>query len=471
MVPAFPNVKVNDTLVIVPNPANNRMYVASREGEIRSFVNDQTVGSSDVFLDLRDRVAAVWDGGFLGMIFHPEFGVPGSPYRNYFYVYYSSNCRVDVADTTRVDLSTCTPIPTNETSGFYGAYLRLSRFSVVDGSPIDHPVADPDSEFVMLNIRHYNSSHLGGGLVFGNPLTMGDDYLYLTIGDQFRYTTAQDNAQTLEGGTFRLDVNIIENTDASWSCRGSNHKPIRTFPVPELVGTGVAPLMGEHFTDEVSGQRYCIPHDNPWVGEAGVFEEYNSLGHRNPHRLAMDNITGRLWSGEVGEGTRRDQHNPIRAYIRLAVSGRFGGVSAKPVGFSYRGILTDPVIDFDRSDAHAIIGGYVYRGATYPELSGRYLAGDYVTGKIWAITLDESSMAASKDEIASFTSIGSLGTWGQDNNGEVYLGNVAAQNDTLYQLQRVIRPIPDPPALLSQTFAFRSRQPPGRGLLRPLYAQ
>ncbi|MGB7933502.1 MAG: discoidin domain-containing protein, partial [Gammaproteobacteria bacterium] len=96
----------------------------------------------------------------------------------------------------------------------------------------------------------------------------------------------------------------------------------------------------------------------------------------------------------------------------------------------------------------------VYRGATYPELSGRYLAGDYVTGKIWAITLDESSMTATKDEIASFTSIGSLGTWGQDNNGEVYLGNVAAQNDTLYQLQRVINPIPDPPALLSQTFAF-----------------
>ncbi len=455
VVPAFPDVKVNDTLVIVPNPANNRMYVGSREGEIRSFVNDQAVGSSDVFLDLRDRVAAVWDAGLLGMVFHPEFGVPGSPYRNFFYVYYSSNCRIDVADTTRVDLSTCTPFPTDVTWGYFGAYLRLSRFSVVDGSPVGHPVVDPDSEFVMLNIRLYNSSHYGGGMAFGNPLTMGDDYLYLTIGDQFRYTTAQDIAQTLEGGTFRLDVNIIENKDASWSCRGSNHKPIRTFPVPELVGTGVAPLMGEHFTDEVSGQRYCIPHDNPWVGEAGVFEEYNSLGHRNPHRLAIDSITGRLWSGEVGENTH-EEINIIQTGHNYGWPYREGlaAFMAEPAGFTYRGIFTDPVIDFNRSDAGAIIGGYVYRGSTYPELSGRYMAGDYVTGKIWAITLDESSLTATKEEIASFTSIGRLGTWGQDNNGEVYLGNVAAQNDTLYQLQRVTNPIPDPPSLLSQTFAF-----------------
>jgi uncharacterized repeat protein (TIGR03806 family) len=450
VVPAFPNVTLDNTLVIVPNPANNRLYVGSRGGEISSFVNDQTVTSSQLFLDLQDRVEAVWDGGLLGMVFNPEFGVPGSAYRNYFYVYYSSNCRIDAADSTRVDLSTCQAIPTNMTDGFFGAYLRLSRFEVVDGTPVDHPVANPDSEFVMLNIRLYNGSHRGGGMVFGN-----DGYLYLTIGDQIRFFTAQDIEQTLEGGIFRLDVNILENPDGTWSCQGSNHKPLRTYPVPELLGTGAAPSMGEHFIDEVSGQRYCIPQDNPWAGEAGVFEEYNSLGHRNPHRLAIDPITGRLWSGEVGESTR-EEINVIESGHNYGWPYREGLVAflKKPVGFIYRGVLTDPVIDFVRTEARAIIGGYVYRGLTYPELSGRYLAGDYFTGNIWAITLDESSMTATKEEITSFTPIGKLGTWGQDKNGEIYLGNVAAQNDTLYQLERVNNPIPDPPSLLSQTFAF-----------------
>ncbi len=448
--PAFPNIKVDNALVIVPNPVNNRLYVGSRGGEIRSFINDQTVVSSTLFLDLQDRVEAIWDGGFLGMVFHPQFGVTGSPYRNYFYVYYSSNCALDSTDSTRVDLKSCKAISTDFTSGFFGAYLRLSRFAVVDGSPSDNPLADPASEYVMLNIRLYNGSHRGGGMLFGK-----DGYFYLTIGDQFRYDTAQDIAQTLEGGTFRLDLDVIEDVDGAWSCRGDNHKAPRTYPVPALLNTGKAPLMGQHFVDEISGQRYCIPADNPWVGESGVFEEYNSLGHRNPHRLAMDTITGRMWSGEVGEDTR-EEINVIQSGHNYGWPYYEGLLPFRPLPANYvfRGELTPPVIDFVRAEANAIIGGYVYRGSRYPELAGRYLAGDYGSGKIWAITLDEASMTATKEEIASFAGIGSLGTWGQDRQGEVYLGNVGALSDNLYQLTKSNDVTQQPLAWLSETGAL-----------------
>jgi len=89
---------------------------------------------------------------------------------------------------------------TGSNGGFFGAYLRLSRFEVLAGAPVDNPVADPASDVVMLKFRLYNGSHRGGGMVFGK-----DGCLYLTIGDQFRCVTAQDISQTFERGAFRLE--------------------------------------------------------------------------------------------------------------------------------------------------------------------------------------------------------------------------------------------------------------------------
>ena len=116
------------------------------------------------------------------------------------------------------------------------------------------------------------------------------------------------------------------------------------------------------------------------------------------------------------------------------------------------GVEQPPVIDFDRSEARTIIGGYVYRGTRFPELSGRYIAGDYSTDKIWAITLDLNSMTATKQLLTTFPS-GSLGTFGQDRNGEIYLGDVAVAIP-LQRLDRIGTPPADPPGQLSQIGAF-----------------
>jgi uncharacterized repeat protein (TIGR03806 family) len=428
VVAAFPNLDLTDTLVIASNPADDRLYVGSREGLIVSFDNQAAVNTTETFLDLRDRVAIVWDGGFLGLVFHPEFGNSGSPYRNTFYTYYSSHCPLDAARDAP-DLTACdNGYPRDLTGGFFNTYLRLSRFEVFDGTRR----GDPSTEQVLLNIRLYNGSHRGGGMVFRD-----DGYLYLTIGDQWRYVTAQDIVDTLEGGSLRLAVDVTDNGDGSWTCPSGTHLPRRIFDT----------------SDEISGQHYCIPDDNPWLDSAGnAFEEYCSIGHRNPHRLARDPLTDRLWSGEVGESSR-EEINVIECgnnYGWPFREGLIAGVIAEPP--SYLGVLTDPVIDFTRDEARAIIGGYVYRGSKLPELYGHYLAGDYGTSQVWAITLDESTMTATKVYLANFTA-GNLSTWGQDNSGEVFMGDVASTGP-LYTIDRIGEPVADAPALLSETGAF-----------------
>lgn len=428
VVPAFPNLNLSDTLVIVSNPADGRMYVGSRAGLLVSFENQHTVSTTRTLIDLRDRVAAVFDGGLLGLAFHPEFGDTSSPQHGVFYVYYSTHCPLD-SSRNKANLAACdNSYPDAPTEGFFNTYLRLSRFELVEGSDR----GDPASEQVLLNIRLYNTSHRSGGMLFRN-----DGYLYLTIGDQFRYETAQDIVDTLEGGMLRLAVDVTVQGSDSWSCPPGSHLPRRAFDTP----------------DEISGRFYCIPNDNPWLNPAGeAFEEYCSIGHRNPHRIAWDKETDRIWTGEVGEVTR-EEINLVECGNNYGWPFREGfieGVGPEPA--SYLGVLTDPVIDFTRDEARALIGGYVYRGAKFPELYGRYLVGDYVTNKVWAVTLDETTGRATKVHLADFYA-GNLSTWGQDQDGEVFMGDVRSTGP-LYMLERRDESVPDAPELLSETGAF-----------------
>ncbi len=435
VVDAFPNLNLPNTLVIIPNPADDRLYVGSRGGAIVSFANQAQASTTEPFMDLSDRVAVVWDGGFLGMVFHPQFGTPGSPYERTFYAYYSSYCPTD-ASASDIDFGACNPgYPTGSTIGFFNTWLRLSRFEAVWDASAQVWRGDAASEEPMLNIRLYNDSHRGGGMLFAD-----DGMLYLTIGEQFRYDTAQDIVDTLEGGVLRLAVDIADNGDGTWTCPAGSHLPLRRYQDFSLN------------PDEMSGRLYCIPDDNPWLEPDGTqFEEYFSIGHRNPHRLAFDPVTGFLWSGEIGESSREEINVilPGRNYGWPFREGTLEGPGDAPVPLL--GILTEPVIDFTRAEANAIIGGYVYRGAMFPELQGRFITGDYVTANIWALTLDTATMTAEKELLTTFDP-GALGTFGQDNNGEIFLGSVAA-NVPLQRLERIDNR-PEPPALLSQTGAF-----------------
>ena len=72
-------------------------------------------------------------------------------------------------------------------------------------------------------------------------------------------------------------------------------------------------------------------------------------------------------------------------------------------------------------DGCSITGGYVYRGKDIPSLYGRYIFGDYCTGKVWSINTDKDNLDIMDHTSDILTSMGKrefyLSSFGQDNNG------------------------------------------------------
>jgi len=53
--------------------------------------------------------------------------------------------------------------------------------------------------------------------------------------------------------------------------------------------------------------------------------------------------------------------------------------------------LFEPTWEYDPQVGKSITGGVVYRGKKLPDLVGKYVYADYVSGKIWALKYDEAT--------------------------------------------------------------------------------
>ncbi|MEO0896213.1 MAG: PQQ-dependent sugar dehydrogenase [Bacteroidota bacterium] len=410
----FPNLTFNSPLTWAMHPSKDTIFLGQRDGEIFWFENDQNTISKHPFLDLSNDVGVVWDGGFLGMAMHPNFGQAGMPGRNYFYVFFSSPDQNGLNDSP-----TAQPCP--ESSIFDGSYLRLCRFEVQDGTLN----VLPNSKLDMFKIRLYNSTHRGGGMVFGT-----DGFLYLTIGDQAQHSTAQTMDNNLDGGVMRLDVNMDPT---------KSHAP--TYLMPK----------DPRGPDEISGQGYWIPNDNPFVGQANTFEEYYTIGHRNPHRMTMDKVTGLMYIGEIGS-SKHEEINVVQkghnygwpVWEATAAHNRCTS-TLNPLSPNH----TLPLTFWPRSEANSITGGYVYRGSKVASLYGKYLAADYGNGEeVWSIDINTGAY----EQLFSFAPRDII-SFGEDHEGELYLMKLG-NNVSLYTLTTPSSGQPLPPATLSATGAF-----------------
>jgi uncharacterized repeat protein (TIGR03806 family) len=65
-----------------------------------------------------------------------------------------------------------------------------------------------------------------------------------------------------------------------------------------------------------------------------------------------------------------------------------------------------------------VTGGYVYRGSALPALVGRYVFGDFITGRIWRLVPDGSGGFTSEELLDTTFSISSFG---EANDGELYV--------------------------------------------------
>ncbi len=266
---------------------------------------------------------------------------------------------------------------------------RVSRFS---RSTADPDVADPTSELILLEIDQPFSNHNGGGLAFGP-----DGYLYASFGDGGSGGDPEENGEadsTLLGAILRLDVD----------------------------GGGTAPDCGE-----VGGKpatNYTVPPNDIADGPGESCDEIYAWGLRNPWRFSFDRETGEGWIADVGqnqwEEINRMQDNGNYGWNMYEANACFDG-PCDPEG------LVFPVWDYNHSLGCSVTGGYVYRGSEVPELEGRYIYGDYCSGRVWA--LDDSGDEAENEQVFRFPAspFPALTSFGEDANGELYLVRQSGQ--------------------------------------------
>ena len=413
---AFTNLTVNQPMFLMPYPGTNKLLVIRKPGQIVMFENRANIANGDVqvFMDIQPQVYVNSDCGMTGLAFHPEFGQAGSSNRNYIYVTYKWR-------------------PPGTGNSEY-AYWRLSRYSVPDGTMS----VNTNTELVMIQQLDRQMFHDAGMLLFGQ-----DGFLYFSVGDEGgsndQYNNAQHMDDRLFSGIFRVDVNMNAGTSHPIIRQPSRHIDTpATWPNP--------------FTT-----NYFIPNSNPFVNTNGsTLEEFYAHGFRQPYRFSQDPVTGLIWIGESGQSTR-EEVNILQAGANYQWAYREGLVAGpKATPTNILGTEKLPIWDYDRAYGGCMIGGYVYRGALYPQLTGKYICVDNVSARVTAVTYNGTNAVA--ENIANMPSgsvYGGTSSCGVDANGEIYFlkfGDVGAGR--IYTLAPANSTVPDPPALLSQVGAF-----------------
>lgn len=292
-------------------------------------------------------------------------------------------------------------------TGGGGNASRAVRYAVRDGIP------DPSSRTII--IEWASNGHNGAALAFG-----GDGMLYVTSGDGSGDMDADNmgqNPKTLRAKVLRIDVDHPDQ-----------------------------------------GRNYSVPKDNPFVSDSRFAPETWAYGLRNPWRLSYDKISGQLWLGENG--------NDLWEMARLVQRGANYGWSRYEGAhdFLQNRVLgptpvTFPTIEQPHSEFRSLTGGFVYRGKALPELTGTYLYGDFVSGRLRATKHDGTRVEWDKELIDTPFSLSIIGP---DADGEIVLADYGAPGwgaqviGALYALRPAppAAPAPPFPVLLSETGLF-----------------
>jgi len=175
--------------------------------------------------------------------------------------------------------------------------------------------------------------------------------------------------------------------------------------------------LGTMLRVDIDGAKpYAVPPDNPFVGQDDALPEVWAYGLRNPWRYSFDD-KGRLVAGDVGQSKWEE--------VTFVISGGDNGwnplegnhcYAAEPC--STEGTVL-PIWEYDHTVGLSITGGVV---ALHGALKGKYVFGDYATGRVWSMTLpDEVGGTAKPDLLGKFDH--QISTFGRDGEGRVYLAN------------------------------------------------
>ena len=283
----------------------------------------------------------------------------------------------------------------SETGEFFVCYSpvnapqseRISRFHV---SAKDSRKADKNSEETVLQFDQPFPNHNGGSIAFGP-----DGFLYVGLGDGGSRNDPFDNAQNLGvllGKILRIDIDQ----------RGAE-------------------------------TAYAIPLDNPFMNMDGVRPEIWAFGFRNPWQLTFDSQTGTLWMADVGQDLQEE--------INLVEKGGNYGWRRREGSYPFGNIpadlaTIDPLWEYDHQVGKSITGGLVVRGSTIPELEGRYLYGDFVSGRLWALGVQDSyDPSTISNQLIPWNGLPIFG-FGHDQDGAVYVLTSSNTGQGIYRIQQ-----------------------------------
>ncbi|UHG94087.1 PQQ-dependent sugar dehydrogenase [Spirosoma oryzicola] len=141
--------------------------------------------------------------------------------------------------------------------------------------------------------------------------------------------------------------------------------------------------------------RYGIPAQNPYAGansQKGLPEVFCG-GFRNPNRIAWT-PDGKMLISDIGQAQSEELNIGVagadygwperEGTFVINHRGRMDQVYALPkndADFKY----TYPVVQYDHDEGNAISSGFVYTGTAIPALTGKYIFGDIVNGRVYYV--------------------------------------------------------------------------------------
>lgn len=223
----------------------------------------------------------------------------------------------------------------------------VGRFDLREDGTID-----PDTEVELIRLRQPSFSHAVGHVTFDR-----DGLLYIGVGDggPASHRMEAQNPHSFYGSILRIDLR--------------EEDPERQLP-------------------------YSIPADNPFADGVDGAPEVYAYGLRNPWRFSIDEVSGVLWAGDVGEVSREEIN-------RIVPGGNHGwpifeGEECFQAESCDGEGMVEPVLTYGRDEGRSVTGGFVYRGGRFPDLEGHYIFADYMDGRVWSVPADAESGSAEK---------------------------------------------------------------------------
>jgi len=311
------------------------------------------------------------------VITHSEHGFlglaldPGFSHNQKLYIYYSS---------TKAKQKNNKHFKTKKN----GEYTLLSSFTQKNTA-----LETAKSEVTIDSYSQPFSNHNGGMIAFGP-----DNYLYISPGDGGSFGDPRERAQDLK-----------------------------------------SPL-GKMLRIDVSQNKKIIPSSNPFVGmnkkDPKIRADIWAIGIRNAWRFSFD--FSDLWIADVGQFRHEEINLISKGGLNLGwdlyeASEKFENSKRQDVKD-----LTFPIFSYTRPEGFSITGGYVYRGKDLgANFIGKYIYGDYGTGKTWALSYDSvNKKVLSNEELKLAVNPISLVSFAVDKQGEIYILSMAGD---IFKLQ------------------------------------